>query len=311
MVKRGVITIVGSIIYDYRIMADRLPRPGETISGYGFGCCSGGKGANQAVAAALLGADVSMVGCIGADNNGDIILSEYQKYGINAEHVTRLLDASTSTCLIHIENGGQNAIIFDGATNNKLSCRHIDEAHGLLSRTNVLLIQNEVPSETNIYAAKLAKAAGAVVIYNPAPAMEISDELFQLADYVTPNETESEFYTGIDASRDVEGASELLIQRGIKNVIITLGKDGSYYAGVDFREHFPAYPVNAIDGTAAGDAFNGALAVMLGEGRNIKEAIRFANAAGAVCAAGQGAQSSLGDRATVELLMKERSNSRK
>ena len=144
MDKRGVITIVGSIIYDYRIMADRLPRPGETIIGYGFGCSTGGKGANQAVAAACLGANVCIVGCMGTDNNGDIIMREYEAQGINAEYVTRLPDTPTATCLIHIEKGGENAIIIDIEANQQLSRQHVEDARGLLSRTSVLLVQNEI-----------------------------------------------------------------------------------------------------------------------------------------------------------------------
>ena len=286
-------------------MADRLPRPGETIIGYGFGCSTGGKGANQAVAAARLGAEVCMVGCLGRDMNGDVIMSEYKTYGINAEYVTRLPDTPTSTCLIHIEKGGENAIIIDIEANQRLSLEHVDNARGLLSRTNVLLVQNEIPIETTIHAVTIAKEAGALVIYNPAPADPLSEKLFNMIDYFTPNEIETEFYAGVKGESNIEKAAEILLKKGIKNVIITLGKNGAYYAGKDFHARFPAFHVTAVDATAAGDAFNGALAVMLNEGKNIKDAIKFANAAGAICARGAGSQISMGDRAAVERLMSE------
>ena len=305
MKKNGVITIVGSIIYDYRIMADKLPSPGETILGYGFGCCSGGKGANQAVAAACLGADVSIVGCVGDDYNGDLIISEYKTHGINAEFVASLPGVPTSTCLIHIEKGGQNAIIIDCTANNLLSSAHVDNARDLLNQTGVLLLQNEVPMETSIHAATIAREAGAVIIYNPAPALQLNETMLKLTDYFTPNETETEFYTGvkINGIPDASTAADILLKKGLKNIIITMGKDGSYYASGDYKKHFPAYPITAVDATAAGDAFNGALAVMLSEGRDIEYTVKFANAAGAVCAQGAGSQSSLGNREDVELLM--------
>ena len=335
-----IITVVGSCIYDFRITAERLPKPGETLKGWGFGISPGGKGANQAAAAALLGAETYMVANIGCDYQGDELIKAYDGYGIHSDYVFRDKSVPTSTCLIHVSRDGENAIIIDNmSANSKLSARHVEAAREILERTSVLLLQNEVPFEASSLAIDIVKGAGGIVIFNPAPADAFPEDWYSKTDYITPNESEAECYTGIAINGGSPGAylqkareaARALLKKGARNAIVTLGSSGSIYAarggagdsagagnsvgdstgdmagdsagageGVGAGGiHFPAYKVDAVDSTAAGDAFNGALAVMLSEGADIGVAINFASAAGALCATKAGAQSSLPSRADV------------
>ena len=300
------VVVVGSIIYDFRITADRLPRPGETLTGYGFGTSTGGKGANQAVAAVRLGADVQMVGRLGKDVFGDQVLEQFKKDGLGCEYVFRDPIKPTATCLIHVDKKGENDIIIAEGANAAVRCKDIDAACPALSKADVLIVQNEVPWEVSQYAMKIAESAGAITIYNPAPAKPLPEEILFNTAFFTPNETETEFYTGIRLNGDMERvgrAADILLDKGVRNVLITLGGKGSYFASKETKRIYPAFRITPVDTTAAGDAFNGGLAVMLGEGRPVGEAIRFANASGAVCAMRAGSQTAIGFRNEVEDLI--------
>jgi len=307
--RQASIVVVGSMIYDFRITADRLPRPGETITGYGFGTGTGGKGANQAVAAARSGASVHMIGRIGRDVFGDQVIRQFGQDDLGHDYVVRDPSAVTATCLIHVDKNGENDIIIAEGANGCVCRADIESARPVIEQARVLILQNEIPLAASQYAAEIANAAGAIVIYNPAPAKLLPDELLRQITFFTPNEPETEFYTGIAVDGDIRRAdlaADRLLDRGIRQVLITLGGRGAYYAGSDCRRLYPAFPIKPVDTTAAGDAFNGGLAAMLSEGKSIPEAIRFANAAGAVCAQRAGAQTAIGYRQEVEALMAER-----
>ena len=300
------IVVVGSIIYDFRISADRLPRPGETVTGYGFGTSTGGKGANQAIAAVRLGAAVHLLGRVGADTYGDRVLEQFDQDGLKREYVLRDGSAPTATCLIHVDKHGENDIIISEGANANVSRADVEAARPILEKADVLLLQNEVPLLVSQYAIEIAGAAGATIIYNPAPAQLLPDETMSRIDFFTPNETEAQFYTGISIEGDRMRAGQaagILLGKGVRHVIITLGECGCLYASQTERKLFPAFPITPVDSTAAGDAFNGGLAVMIGESRPIHEAIRFANAAGAVCAMRPGAQTAIGSRREVDELI--------
>ena len=302
------VVVAGSIIYDFRITAEKLPSPGETVTGYDFGTSTGGKGANQAIAAVRLGADVQMVGRLGADVFGDKVLEQFENDGLGCNHVFRDTGEPTATCLIHVDKKGENDIIIAEGANAAVSCDDIDAAYDDISKADVLLLQNEVPLKASRHAMKIAEANGSVIIYNPAPAKPIPDDMLSRITFFTPNETETEFYTGIKLNGDIKRvaqAAEILLEKGIRNVVITLGSKGSFYASKGMLKLFPAFPISPVDTTAAGDAFNGGLAVMIGAGKPVGEAIRFANASGAVCAMRAGSQTAIGNRNEVEKLIDE------
>ena len=311
-----IITVVGSVIYDFRVTAERIPKPGETLKGWGFGTCGGGKGANQAVEASLLsqgaGAETYLVANIGADSYGEEILKAYAASGLNSQYVFVDPAATTSVCLIHVGKNGENSIITDEAANKRLSAAHIEKARGILEKTSVLLIQNEVPCEASGRAIDIVKNAGGVIIFNPAPASPFPGEWYGKVDYLTPNESEAQYCSGVainggsldELLPQARAAARAMIGKGAPNVIVTLGRHGSLHATKNGDEFFPAYTVDAVDTTAAGDAFNGALAVRLGEGADVRDAIKFANAAGALCASKAGSQPSLPNRAAVDGFMK-------
>ena len=273
--QQSSIVVVGSIIYDFRITADRLPCPGETLTGYGFGTSTGGKGANQAVAACRAGAPVHLIGRVGRDVFGGEVFRQFDQAGLNREFVICDPEEPTATCLIHVAKNGENDIIIAVGANGKVSCADVDSAREVIAQAGILLLQNEVPIPVSGYAIDLARQAGATVIYNPAPAKPLPDGLFAKIDFFTPNETETQFYTGLNPGRDLHSArqaADLLLAKGVAHVIITLGGQGA----------------------------------LLAEGKSIPEAIRFANAAGAVCAMRAGAQSAIGNRQEIEALIQSR-----
>lgn len=305
--KTGIV-VVGSIIYDFRIMADTLPRPGETVTGYGFGTSTGGKGANQAVAAARLGADVCLIGRIGQDVFGDQVIRQFDTDGVNHEFVIRDSVEPTATCLIHVDKQGENAIIIAVGANGRVSCADVEASRNRIEYACVLLLQNEVPLAASLHALSIANQKGVAVVFNPAPAKPLPDEALRNITYFTPNETEACFYSGIAIDGNLmcaKNAAAHLISKGIRHVVITLGSQGALYAESETCRLYPAFKITPVDTTAAGDAFNGGLAVMISEGRPIPEAIRFANAAGAVCSRYPGAQTAIGRRQEVEELIKQ------
>ena len=308
MRKAPRITVVGSLIFDFVAFADHLPRRGETVMGKSFGMYAGGKGANQAVQASRLGAEVYIVGRVGDDFLGERLLSNLQNSGVNTTYVKRDKSASTASCCIHVDANGNNAIIIAPEANMNVSPGDIDDAKEMLLSADIILCQFEIPMPSIEHTVNLASANSIPIILNPAPARDIPDGLFSRVDIITPNETEAEFFSGVaineeDLETSIGMNADKLLERGARLVIMTLGKEGAFVAESRQRKHIRGFTVSAIDTTAAGDAFNGALAVALAEGKSVEEAVIFANGAGALATCKAGAQSSLCCRRELEVFL--------
>jgi ribokinase len=299
------ITVVGSLNMDLLIRAPRIPGPGETIIGSEFHTVPGGKGANQAVAAARLGAQVSMVGRVGEDAFGQALLQNLEGDGIDHTNVTEDQDAATGVALIVVDDSGENSIVVASGANMRLSPADVDEAEATIANASALLLQLESPLETVIRAAELARAHGVPTILNPAPARPLPARLPTLIDALVPNETETALLSEMDTT-DLSGAkaaARKLRQTGVGTVILTLGEQGALLAGEDTSKVFPAFDVTPVDTTAAGDAFVAGFAVALAEGKPMAEAVRWGNAAGALSVTKLGAQQSLPTRLALEMLL--------
>jgi len=299
--KRQPCIVVGSANMDLVATIDRFPQPGETILGKGFAAIPGGKGANQAVCCAKLGGKVHFVGKMGKDRFRDQLWKSMKNDGVLLNHTMTDAGAPTGIALITVDSSGQNEIIVISGSNMRLTPRDIGAHKSVFARGGVLLVQLEVPLETVSRAAMLARRAGLQVILNPAPARELPDTLLRRVDYLTPNETEAGILSGItvDSPKAAEMAAKRLLARGVGTVIITLGAEGSMMVSRTETCRYPARRVRAVDTTAAGDAFNGALAYALTNGRTLHEAIPFANDVASLSVTRFGAQSSMPSLAEV------------
>ncbi|HZV06484.1 MAG TPA: ribokinase [Gemmataceae bacterium] len=300
------ICVVGSSNMDLTFRTSRLPRPGETLAGKEFHIGFGGKGANQAVMAARLGASVTMVSRVGGDVFGEQVLRNFQQHGIDTTHVLRDADRPTGTAAIIVEDNGQNCILLVPGANAALSPEDVRQAATVLRECDVLLCQLEVPLETTLEAFRIVRAAGVSTVLNPAPAVPLPDELLRLTDLCIPNETEVELLTGqrVTNLEEARAAAQILQQRGAGAVLVTLGERGVVVADDDW-EHIPATPVRAVDASGAGDAFIGSLAVFLLEGLPLQEAARSANRVAAISVTRPGTQASFPTRREIETLLSE------
>ena len=290
----SMITVVGSLNMDLVITAPKMPVMGETILGSGFMTTPGGKGANQAVAAARLGGCVTMVGCVGNDIFGKDILKNLELNNVKTNLINIVEGVSTGIAVIVIENGN-NAIIVDPGANSLLSSQIVENNENTIKSSNILMVQLEIPLETVEKTVEIAKRAGVNVLLNPAPARRLSDELLRKVDIFTPNETECEIITGlsINSVAEAKEALRFLLNKGIGQVVITMGDKGVVYnRGIELV-HKPVNKVKVVDTTAAGDSFSGALAVSLSQGNSIDEAVDFGNIVGALTVTRKGAQASL------------------
>jgi ribokinase len=305
MRQRARIVVIGSLVFDFVARAPRLPRKGETVLGEHFGMYPGGKGANQAVQAGRLGSEVFLVGCIGKDSLGDRLLASLDENKVTTDFVRRDASLHTAACCIHVDSEGQNTIVIVPEANQACSPEDVTAAAEVIRTADVVLCQLEIPLATVSHAADLAARHGVRFLLNPAPAQPLPDALLARVTMVTPNEIEGETLTGLPLSLpawESRAASELC-RRGAGAAIVTLGERGAYVATPGVERLVPGYRVAVVDATAAGDAFSGALAVALAEGKEILEAVAFANAAGALAATRPGAQPSLPARAEVEELV--------
>ncbi len=287
------IVVVGSLNADLVMRAPRFPKPGETIQGDDLATVPGGKGANQAVAAARLGAGVAMVGCVGADAFGTMLIENLKQNHVDAKRVLRDGSAATGTAIIIIDSNGENSIVLSPGANGRMKSG--DVAPDALAGAKLLLLQFEIPMETVVHAARLAKERKVKVVVNPAPAHELPDELLQYADYLLPNETELALLTGKD-TRDkasLEAAARSLVERGIPNVIVTLGGRGALITTRLSKRYVPPYKVRPVDTTGAGDAFIGGMAYALVNRKSLKDAVQYGCACGALATTKFGAQPSL------------------
>jgi len=293
------ILVVGSLNADLVVRAPRFPQPGETISGGDLQVIPGGKGANQAVAAARLGANVSMLGRVGEDNFGDFLVDNLKQNYVDVSRVLRD-DSSSGTAIIVVDENGQNSIVLSPGANGKVTSADVESASFL--HHDLILLQLEIPTSTVLRAAQRAKEKDMRVILNPAPAKEIPDELIALADYIIPNETELSLLTGQSVSdiHSAEKAAKQLLERGAKNVIVTLGSKGALIVNKEISKQVDIYKVEVVDTTAAGDAFIGGFAIKLLESASLPAAVQYGCACGALAATKFGAQPSLPTKEEVE-----------
>lgn len=300
------IVVIGSANTDMIIRAPRIPGPGETILGGSFSTAAGGKGANQAVAAARAGGDVTFITRLGNDDLGRQSLEGYRSDHINVEHISTDKKALSGVAMIVVDERGENCITVASGANMNLSPELIDAARDVIESADVLLMQLESPLDSVVKAAGIASAAEVKVILNPAPGQALPDKLLSQVSLITPNETEAELLTGIAVTDSASAtlASQALLNRGVGAVIITLGKGGAFIATNEYTRLVPGYEVKAIDTTAAGDVFNGALAVALANGQPLLKASKFANAAAALSVTKRGAQPSIPTLQEINRLMK-------
>ena len=289
------IVVAGSLNIDLVVKAPRAPEAGETIRGHDFKIVPGGKGANQAVAAARLGADVAMVGRVGGDAFGPVLINNMAAQGVNTEHITTDPDVSTGVAVIVVDDRGQNRIVISAGANGRVSTNDIDRAGKPLLDASYLILQFEIPLDVVDYAIDKATRQAVKVILNPAPASAVSGEFLRRADWVVPNETEATILTGVDVTDmpSAQRAAQQLHSYGVENVIITLGERGALLSTRDGATHVPTHAVQVVDTTAAGDAFIAGLAVALMRGFSPVEAVRYANCAGALKVTKFGAQPAL------------------
>jgi len=292
------VVVVGSSNTDMILRVSRVPRPGETLLGGEFSTAAGGKGANQAVAAARAGGRVTFVARVGRDSLGEEALAGFEREGIVVSHVVRDPSSPSGVALIFVGSDGENSIGVAGGANQRLSPADVAGARRAIEGARVLLVQLETPLRTVEAAAGLASRAGVPVILNPAPAQALPGSLLRRVSVLTPNETEASLLTGIRVkdAPSAARAARALRARGVGTVIVTLGAKGALVAGAEGERWIRGFKVKAVDTTAAGDVFSGALAVRLAEGRPLAEAVRFAHAAAAVSVTRAGAQPSIPSR---------------
>lgn len=298
MAKRPRIAVVGSANIDLTTFTNQFPKPGETIFGQKFDLGFGGKGANQAVAARLCGAEVFMIARVGSDLFGPATIENFRKQGIDPTHVKQVEGLSSGVAPIFVDPSGQNRILVVKGANDALKPSDVDAASDMLKSCDCVVLQFEIPIETVYHTAAFARKHGIRCIVNPAPAQAIDMAALKDLDYLVPNEHEAETITGLPVKTvdDARNCADKLVAGGIRRVIITLGANGSLIASSDATEHVSPFAVKSIDSTGAGDAFIGSFAVFLGEGVPEKEAVRRANLYAGLSTTGVGTQKSFYNR---------------
>lgn len=304
--RRRRLVVVGSINVDLVVRAERLPRPGETLVGHDFAQLAGGKGANQAVAAARLGAEVALIGRVGDDPFGREMLARIQTEGIDTRHVRTTPECGTGLAAIQVAADGQNSIVIVPGANGALRPADVHAARETIRAADMVLVQLEIPLDTVLAVLASARETGVPVLLDPAPApRDFPAELLDV-DYLCPNETEAATLTcgPVETDQEIRRSADELLRRGARCVLITLGERGVWVAAPSTQPvHVLSFPVHAVDTTAAGDAFAAAFAIRRAEGATLAEAVTFGCAAGALCASRAGAQPSLPTRAEVEQML--------
>lgn len=301
------LVVLGSVNADHVVQVPSFPRPGETLTASGYQVIAGGKGANQAVAAARLGADVAFIACVGDDDFGLRVYKEYQALGMDISGLMIVSDMTTGVAMIQVADSGENSICIAPGANAALTPALLAPHQHLISQADILLMQLETPLETILSAATMAKDADTLVVLNPAPAMELADELLAKVDIITPNETEAELLTGIkvDSIDSAALAAAHLHAKGIATVMITLGSKGVYVSEQGQGKQIAGFSVQVKDTTAAGDTFNAGVLTGLLQGKTLNEAIVFAHGAAAISVSRFGAQTSIPLLAEVDAFLAE------
>lgn len=297
------IVVIGSLNMDCVIETPHMPRAGETVAGRNVSLIPGGKGANQAYAAGILGGKVSMIGAVGKDSFGETLMSSLLQAGVDTSSIEVMEQASTGQAFITVDDQGENSIIILAGTNGMVTRELVEKHRKQIEESDLVLLQLEIPLETAVYAKNLAVSLGKTVILDPAPAVtDLPADFFEQIDYLKPNETELQILTGRKMATKEElakGARELL-SRGVKQVIVSLGDKGCLFVNTREEKYFPANKVRAIDTTAAGDSFTAAFALALSEGKCCEEAICFAQKVSSIVVTRKGAQTSIPTRKEVE-----------
>jgi ribokinase len=296
------IVVVGSLNVDLVVQAQRAPGPGETISGQDFQIIPGGKGANQAAAVARLGGDVAMVGRAGSDAFGPQLLENLTRQGVDTSRVTSDPEAPTGTALIIVESSGENRIVVVAGANGRVALTDVEASEEVIGRAKALVLQFEVPLATVECAMDVAIRHSVPVILNPAPAYEVPSSFLRKAKYLILNESETKVLSGLEVT-DISScreAADRLREYGVDVVVLTLGEQGAWLATGEGAWHLPTRPVDAVDTTAAGDAFVGGFAVSLARNLSLPDAVRYANGAGTLAVTKLGAQTSLPTAQEVE-----------
>ncbi|QIG04282.1 ribokinase [Proteus sp. ZN5] len=300
------LVILGSVNADHILNVAHFPLPGETISGNQFQMVFGGKGANQAVAAGRCGANISFLACLGNDDIGKKAKAQLMTDNIDTKSIELIDDVATGVALIFVNQQGENVIGIHAGANGRLDTSYVQRHGNIIKEADALLMQLESPLDSVLKAAEIAKQENVQVILNPAPAQALPDELLSLVDIITPNETETEYLTGIKVIDDesAQQAADVLHNKGIKTVLITLGSRGVWVSEQNNKGCIvPAFKVKAVDTIAAGDTFNGALITALLEGQSMMSAIKFAHAAAAIAVTRAGAQPSVPWRHEVDTFL--------
>jgi ribokinase len=300
------VIVIGSSNRDLTVRLERLPRIGETVSGGEFYTSFGGKGANQAVAAHKAGAEVTFVAKVGRDENGDAMVRHLKESGLSVDRIIRDEQAASGVALIMVDKDGANMIAVAPGANRNLTEEEIVNNTDAIARAQVLLIQLEISFDAVQRSLAIAREQNVTTILNPAPVRQLPKALLSFIDILTPNEVEAGMLTGATVvnERDAAAAAQRLLDAGVRHVIVTLGEKGSLWVTHGKEQFFPPCRVTPVDSTAAGDAFNGALAYALAEGSSMQDAVRFANAAGAHTVTRKGAQSALPTREEIEQLLR-------
>jgi ribokinase len=289
------VTVVGSTHMDFIAYMESFPKPGETVTAQSYASSPGGKGANQAVTVAKLGARSHFVSRVGTDFVGDMLIQNLRKQHVLTEHVTKDPRDNSGVALIYVNASGENMIAVAPGVDHQIVPRDIEESHDLFGRSRVVLSQLEIPLETVEHAMRLGRKMGAVTILNPAPATPLPAEVMEYVDVLTPNRIELEVLSGtvIESDKDVVDAAHVLIEKGVKHVVVTLGERGSMIVAESEYLKVSGLKVDVVDTVGAGDAFSGALAVALSMSDNVLEAVNFANLVAAIKVTMRGAQTGL------------------
>jgi len=288
------ICVIGSLNMDLVVNVDTMPKPGQTIIGSNFKEVPGGKGANQAVAMARLNGNVSMIGKVGEDGFGQTLINSLKNDKVDTTYI-QTAKGATGVALITVDKNAQNSIVVSPGANFEVKEDDIDNNIEAIKNSDIVVLQLETPLNTIKYALNKAKELNKYTILNPAPAVKLDDEIIKNVDLLTPNETELEIISGvsIETEEDIQKAAQIMIEKGVKELIVTLGSKGSLYINKEKSMFKKAYKVEAVDTTAAGDSYTGALAVALSQDKNIEDAMDFASKVGALSVLKEGAQSSL------------------
>ena len=291
----GKIVVIGSSNTDLVVQTPNFPKPGETIIGGNLNTFAGGKGANQAVAAARLGGSVTFIAKVGEDDFGALAIQGFAKDKINTKYVFKDKATPSGVAIIMIDENGENVIVVSPGANNKLDASDIFKAEKEIASSNLILIQLETHIETVSYVLELAKKLGKKVVLNPAPAQVLNEALYKNLFLITPNETEASLLTNVEVIDEgsASKAATVLLDKGVENVIITLGSKGAFFKNKYEEFVVESEKVEVIDTTGAGDTFNGAITVALSEGKSFKEAIVFGNKAAGISVTRLGAQASV------------------